>query len=436
MTNNQPSGANNALKSISDYHFHAFNKDVLTVRTIYLIIRALLNRNNASPTGTQNKSTDFLEELLRIRNFLHIGFQENSIDVFNILLNDYKQKGYVLDTAIPLMFDVEYCFIEATSQGETNIHDRVISDLKNRFSLLKEESNNEDFGAIQNFLNTLNIDGDDVLSFADITTRSFENQLNDIKSLKTKYPTTIYPFFAVDPRRPNVVQMAKNAIESKNFFGIKIYAPNGYSPLDPTLLPLYDYCQQHSIPITAHHSLGGFASFANSLNIYGKIYRNGAIVDPQNPVQFEKLFSPGWIEDRANTLNHPKLWEQVLLLFPELRLNLAHFGIFSDANTIKDRYSWTDYVAGLMKTFPNLYTDLSCYTSTDDLKYINNHYLNDPIIGKKILYGSDFYLNMLFIDNFKQYLTNFTNILGPNFDKIVVNNQQFFAKQPAALKNI
>lgn len=432
MTNNQNSGANAALKSISDYHFHAFNKDVLTIRTIYLIIRALLNRNKGA--GMDDKSGGILEELLRIKNFLHIGFQQNSIDVFNILMDDYKQKGYSLDTAIPLMFDVEYCFIEATPQGEVNIHDRVISDLKNRFSLLKSESNNTDLIEIQKFLDTLNVDGDEARNFADITSRSFENQLQDIKDLRAKYPSIVYPFFAVDPRRPDIVQMAKDAIESKSFFGIKIYAPNGYSPLDPILLPLYDYCQKNDIPITAHYSLGGFASFANSLNINGKIYKNGKLADPVNPVQFVNLFSPGWVQDRANTLNHPMLWEQVLRLYPSLRLDLAHFGIYSDATTTQDRYMWTNYVAGMMKTYPNLYTDLSCYTDANDLRYINTHFLNDPIISKKVLYGSDFYLNMLFIDNFKQYLSNFASALGGNFDMIVANNQNFFTKLPATQK--
>lgn len=412
-------------KALSDYHFHAFNKDVLTIRTLYLIAKAILFQDKGTEGGS--KSGINFEMLRRIANFLRIGFERSSTEVFESLSSSYKDAGFKLDAATPLMFDVEYCFVEASDRS---IHENVLSNVQDRFQLLfGENTNDEDFAVIQHFLNELQAERGSA-NLEGAVTKSFQNQIDEIVALRNKYPSVVFPFFAVDPRRSGVVDMAIQQLEQGNFFGIKLYAPNGYSPLDKELLKLYSYCEKNQVPITAHHSLGGFATFADKLNINGEIYDAGKIVTPANPVSFVPLFENGWVEDRARKLNHPMLWEKVLEQYPKLKLDLAHFGLFSNATQLDDRYAWTSYVAGLMKKYENLYTDLSCYTDINDIKYINSHFLTDPKVAGKVLYGSDYYLNMLFINTFKGYMQNFTTALGSNFDMLLANNAKFFAKIP------
>jgi len=89
---------------------------------------------------------------------------------------------------------------------------------------------------------------------------------------------------------------------------------------------LYDFCSKNNIPVTAHNSYSGFATPLEEVEIFGDIYVNNAVTPVHGNVTFSKAFSTGWIQDRAEKLNHPEIWKKVLLNYPNLKLNLAHFG--------------------------------------------------------------------------------------------------------------
>ncbi|MCK3684778.1 amidohydrolase family protein [Maribellus sp. YY47] len=120
------------------------------------------------------------------------------------------------------------------------------------------------------------------------------------------------------------------------FYGVKLYAPAGFSPTDPVLMGtdrqegVYALCQQHQIPITVHNSNAGFACFSTILEVRGDVLLNNNIVKPDKPLRFDYRFFSRHIseaiEERAKKLNHPQLWELVLQKYPNLKINFAHFG--------------------------------------------------------------------------------------------------------------
>lgn len=64
-----------------------------------------------------------------------------------------------------------------------------------------------------------------------------------------------------------------------------------------------------------------------------------------------------------------------------------------------------------------MYTDLSCQTNYDRLKEIRDAYFiedsDDNIkIRSRIMYGSDYFLNLLQGDSFENYYKNFKNVFS------------------------
>ncbi len=139
----------------------------------------------------------------------------------------------------------------------------------------------------------------------------------------------------------------------------------------------------------------------------------------------------------------------------QLKINLAHFGSaemwdkflsqdrYREANAIiQDRqngldlknnvdnmailygyWHWVDWfsiISSMMMQFDNVYTDIS-YTS-HDLKYLNllSEILNNPLIAKKVLFGTDFYV----VSNHKtekQYWIDMKNLLGIKKWRLIAN---------------
>lgn len=161
------------------------------------------------------------------------------------------------------------------------------------------------------------------------------------------------------------------------FYGFKLYCPNGYSPTDPALMALYEYCERHGVPLTAHCSGGGFASFSPSITVHGHVYRNGEVVPHDGVLEFRhyRLTDKLRVKEKAELLNHPRLWEKVMEAFPRLRLNLAHFGC-QDEGT-----EWTELIYGMMEKFPGLHTDLSCITETAKLREMREYFIKAPGTG-------------------------------------------------------
>jgi hypothetical protein len=68
-----------------------------------------------------------------------------------------------------------------------------------------------------------------------------------------KYPNKFVGFAAVDPRRPDAMELLEHAIEDLGLKGVK-FGPiyNGVSLLDPRMEPVYRYCVKNNLPLTMH----------------------------------------------------------------------------------------------------------------------------------------------------------------------------------------
>ena len=181
------------------------------------------------------------------------------------------------------------------------------------------------------------------------------------------------------------------SIGSHDFAGIKVYPPLGFNPWpeegdgysdsqdmqneSEKVHYLYDFCIQHNIPLTAHCSDGGF--------LVDKKYRD---------------------------FTSPTKWEKVLQQkqYAKLRLNLAHFGGV-------ERVDWRDNVADLVLKYENVYTDIS-YQGIDQkiygkLKLFLDRYdvANRSRLIRKIIFGSDFMINLQDIQTYGTYMQYFAD---------------------------
>ena len=464
------------MKQFIDIHCHLFDRKILTVRIIAELVEAILGitdkneniKEYNSPVELHKSLKKTKKEIEHIIDFFKIVLKKNSTEVFEVLEENYDFKYLV----VPLTMDLEYCFeddYDNFSQFELEkiLHepikkfDNYITSYTNNaikaHSLFKKDNKtysninkidflfDKFFLAYKKFKKHISFFKENSTELENLIFRknylsSFDKQIKDIKELKEnpKYRNKVFPFYAVDPRRKDIRKLLEeNIYPQGDFYGVKLYAPNGYSPLDNELIKedgIYDFCIKNKIPITAHCSHMGFATFMNEITVNGEVYdkKNKRIYMPEdNKVTFKtELFEKGWIQERAETLNHPKLWEKVLEKYTDLKLNLAHFGNseIKPINGSEYDFEWTEIIKELMNKYDNLYTDLSCYTDYEKLKTIKTEYFCKASneIKKRFLYGSDFSLNITKI-SMKNYLRNFHNVFNDEEFELLAstNNTEF-----------
>ncbi len=78
---------------------------------------------------------------------------------------------------------------------------------------------------------------------------------------------------------------------------------------------------------------------------------------------------------------------------------------------------WQNLIAQLIIDFDNVYTDLSCQTKVKRLEQIKRAYFTDDSennrkIRSRIMYGSDYFLNLLQGTKFEVYYQNFNQIFS------------------------
>jgi hypothetical protein len=193
------------------------------------------------------------------------------------------------------------------------------------------------------------------------------------------------------------------------FAGIKVYPQLGFDPYpnDAAELEkveyLYQFCIDKRIPIVTHCSDAGF-----------KVGDYDALTVPNGK------------------------WKKVLEKYPELTLNFAHFGSESKS----DKRQWRNAIIALTKQYPNVYTDISCndakqgyYDEIEQLlnpdpkkKQKNAPPVPNPELHKKILFGSDFSINLLAskVDSYNEYLKAFLDAKVTHKEYLCENNPERF----------
>jgi len=83
--------------------------------------------------------------------------------------------------------------------------------------------------------------------------RISNREQNRIHAQKAKdYPGRFIPLAALDPRRPDAMDQAKEAVEEWGMQGFKLHPSAGFFPNDPICFPLYEKCADWKVPIMFH----------------------------------------------------------------------------------------------------------------------------------------------------------------------------------------
>lgn len=172
-------------------------------------------------------------------------------------------------------------------------------------------------------------------------------------------------------------------IGSNFFAGIKVYPPLGYDPWPEDteerkkVEKIYDYCCEKKIPVTTHCSDGGFK-----------------------------------VVDKAREFTAPQKWRNVLERYPELKINFAHFAKQQNVLKLFPRRKWQKALLKMVSDYPNVYTDFSCNAFDD--KYYNclskiiDKHPDSNKLKERVLFGTDFMINLMWTDSYNEYLNIFT----------------------------
>jgi len=220
--------------------------------------------------------------------------------------------------------------------------------------------------------------------------KSLTEQIYEQKALAKAKP--VLPFLFCDPRRvsltgeDNLYQAFNNAFASEvPFFGVKMYPCLGYDPFDYRLWPIYKICEEKGIPVLTH--CGG-----------------DSISTPDREITVHRGTEPEVITGKnrkevSYQLNDPGRWEQVLEKFPDLRLNIAHFGsspTWSSTSPVdkeKDPQQRKETIMALMRKYDNVYSDFSYTISNEQASRNFIHTIKeDELVRSRSMFGSDFWV--------------------------------------------
>ncbi|MBN1665337.1 MAG: amidohydrolase [Deltaproteobacteria bacterium] len=173
---------------------------------------------------------------------------------------------------------------------------------------------------------------------------SIEEQNRVIADLPKHFPGRFIPFFAIDPRRPQAVEMFSRAVEDWGMKGLKIHPATGFYPYDEICYPLYEKCLEYRMPVIIH---------------------TGAINAPLK----SRFTRPMNVDDMAAD-------------FPDLPIIMAHTGFTMWREALD--------IAGMK---PNIYFDFSAwqltFTQFPQEFYIMLRRVIDEVGPWRVFFGSD-----------------------------------------------
>ena len=222
---------------------------------------------------------------------------------------------------------------------------------------------------------------------------NFLRQAAGTEEAALQRPGRVLPFFGVHPERPDLLPLLRQAVEDRGFVGVKLYPSLGYPVDHPTLLEVYDYCLEMDLPVLLHCSHGGF-------------YRTEDAIDFCDPGDWESVLTG----DRAG-----------------LRVCFAHFGGWEALGKPDglDQGTWGRTILDLIRSRDHVFTDLSYHTdqmadSQDEAHYFEklSELLEDDLLKRRILYGSDTWLLRLDLTN-RVFRTHFQQRLTPDEFRLI-----------------
>ncbi len=159
----------------------------------------------------------------------------------------------------------------------------------------------------------------------------------------SQHPDTLLGFLSVDPTQPGWQDELRHGHETLRLRGVKLlpmYA--GFRVCDASLEPLWDYCEEHGLPVLMH---------------------TGTTFVRQAPLD----------------CTFPRLIEPVALKHPEIRFILAHLG-----------HPWEGECVVTIRKHPNVYADLSALHYRPFQLYQSLMLVQEYGVWDKVLFGSDY----------------------------------------------
>jgi len=314
-------------------------------------------------------------------NGLHIGGKTYQKVVLTPLLMDFGRKGIEEDPTI-----------HYGRPSEKPIVEQVV-DVFNAIKKYKNTSSSGKLSEKYSFLSTNTKRVFEIYPFLGLNTKNYD--MPRLKKMLDKY------FGSYTGDRDDLfhnIGQFDGDIEhlGSNFFaGIKVYPPLGFDPWPDNkgkdaaelskVMHLYQYCSDKGIPVTAHSSEGGFVAISRK--------------EQKNYTAISK-------------------WEKVLQHYPNLKLNLAHFPM-QEKILIFLPNPWKPRLKAILKIvlnedYKNVYVDFS-NRAVSDKYYKSLRKVIDKLSDKekttlkeRILFGSDFAINLMSIESYNKYLDIFS----------------------------
>jgi predicted TIM-barrel fold metal-dependent hydrolase len=234
------------------------------------------------------------------------------------------------------------------------------------------------------------------------------------------------------PIETSSLALVKDAIENKGFIGVKLYNSLGYRPLgnvkvdekrrkilrrnrrdrytvftgeeiDEVLCDLYQFCVDEQVPITTHCGYTGVEAYSGASLHFG----------------------------------HPKFWRKVLNRYPDLHLNLAHFGwapggYFPPERNIvmrslkslsralsdgEEPVTWVRTICEMLEKYDNLFTDVAHHNvmAEDAVPEFQRSYramCSDfpDLLQCRLMFGIDWHV-ITRADGFENFMERYVEVL-------------------------
>jgi predicted TIM-barrel fold metal-dependent hydrolase len=247
----------------------------------------------------------------------------------------------------------------------------------------------------------------------------------------------LLPFLAIDPNNPEAYNTFLSAFSKKinttgeseldnvtPFVGIKIYPSLGYLPHHPTLMDIFEICEQKNIPVTAHAGGTRTHTSYDKVCLPRRIYNesDGTFHDLWQPEETNLII--GNRKRFKEIFLYPEIWKKVLYAYPNLKLNIAHFGSNDEWEAVENISDWNsiDQTLNLIHKNKSVYADFSyAFHKKENLKWLFKKVKDKPYLQSKVMYGSDFYLNEVEKGGTRDHLMNVLGLI----DK-TLQNKIFF----------
>jgi len=281
------------------------------------------------------------------------------------------------------------------------------------------------------FALTLNMD---FMSTAPSNHTRYDTQLTEVFQLKQSYPNELLVFLSCDPRYKKGAALRdwfKKYYEDGKVVGIKLYPSLGFFPFDPRMAELYEYANQHHVPILTHTTRTGV--FYLSDDVKQLVGNRPATFDGNNPIMaqiYSRIDKYNASKNRkvkrnanyCNIFTHPDNYIPIIEKFPNLKLCFAHYG---GENEILDKtkdymlevennrsVNWHKLIREYMLKYDNIYTDISYALHNTDThkRFIED--MQHAKLSTRIFFGTDFFMEEQ-EDSEENVFTNFRKSFLP-----------------------